>query len=83
MATKLCCDGCGCDLTPAEAQTVGRYDPCVYCPDCLTKWRAFEAAQRATHAQIVTSFETWRANALAALKIAGNVGALARVPDEG
>ena len=63
MATLTICDGCSTPLKDSEATTVGRYDPCVFCADCLAVWRAHETAERAAHAQLVRDFEAWRANA--------------------
>lgn len=79
MATKLCCDGCDCDMKDADATTVGRYDPCIFCPDCLAKWRVYEAQERAAHAGAVKMFEAARAALRGDLTAAG----LARLPDEG
>ena len=59
--------------------SVGRYDSAIFCPDCLAKWRVYEAQERALHVEIVKSFETQRAQLRADLKAAG----LARLPDEG
>lgn len=79
MATLTICDGCVCHLKDADATTVGRYDPCVFCPDCAAKWRAYEAEERAAHAAVVRDFEATRARLRAAIKAAG----LARLPDDG
>lgn len=78
MTTKTFCDGCTNECGDADLTTVGDYDLCVFCKHCLATWRAHEAAERAAHAEIVTTFEAWRAAARAALKAAG----LARLPDE-
>ena len=79
MAILTICDGCACGLKDGDVTTVGRYDPCVFCPDCAAKWRVYEAQERALHAEIVKSFENQRAQLRADLKAAG----LARLPDEG
>lgn len=79
MATKTFCDGCTGECGDADLTSVGRYDPCVYCPDCLATWRAHEAAERQDHAKVVALFEGLRARRLADLK----AGGLARLPDEG
>lgn len=73
------CDGCLCEVNDAEAQIVGRYDPCVYCAKCLATWRAAEAEDRAAHTTLVRAFEADRAQRRAAVKAAG----LVRLPDEG
>ena len=78
MATRTVCDGCECVAKDDEVTTVGRYDPCVFCPMCLAKWRTHEAAERVAHAEVVRAFEARRAAALAGLKAAG----FARLPDE-
>mgnify|MGYP001572622104 CR=1 FL=1 len=78
MATLTVCDGCACALKDADVTTVGRYDPCEFCPDCAAKWRVYEAQERALHAEIVKSFEAQRAALRGDLKAAG----LVRLPDE-
>ena len=77
MAVKSFCDGCSGECGDAELTTVGRYDPCVFCPDCLAKWRVYEAQERTLHAEIVKSFEAQRAALRGDLTAAG----LARLPD--
>lgn len=79
MATLTICDGCAGHLKDADATAVGRYDPCVFCPGCLAKWRVYEAQERTAHAAAVRMFETLRATLRGDLKAAG----LARLPDEG
>lgn len=78
MATRTFCDGCSAECGDADLTTVGRYDPVVFCADCLTKWRAHEAAERAMHAEIVRDFEAKRA----ALRVVAKANGLARLPDE-
>jgi len=79
MGVKSFCDGCDHACGDADLTTVGRYDPCVFCQDCLAKWRVYEAQERTAHAGMVRQFETLRAQLRADLKAAG----LARLPDEG
>lgn len=78
MATRSFCDGCSGECADAGLTTVGRYDACVFCPDCLTAYRALEAAERTLHVQLVRDFEVQRAKLRADAKAAG----LARLPDE-
>ena len=68
MATRTFCDGCATECGDADLTTVGRYDPVVFCADCLTAWKEYEAAERARHAQLVRDFEGWRKDARAAMK---------------
>jgi hypothetical protein len=62
-----------------EAHVVGQYDRVAYCDDCKATWDAHVAAETAQRIAVVTAFEAWRADALAALKTNG----LAALPDEG
>ena len=68
MATRTFCDGCSTECGDADLTTVGRYDPVVFCHDCLATWREYEAAERARHAQLVRDFEGWRREARAVLR---------------
>lgn len=79
ISVKSFCDGCSGECGDADLTTVGRYDPCVFCPDCLAKWRVYEAQERMAHAETVKQFEALWAALRSDLKAAG----LARLPDEG
>ena len=78
MATRLVCDCCACDVTDADAETIGRYDPVVACTACAAKVHALAAAERTLHADLVRTFEAGRAKLRANAKAAG----LRRLPDE-
>lgn len=78
MAIRIVCDGCACELTDEQAVAQGRLDPVAYCPTCAASWAAYEAVERAKRIELVSAFEAWRIETLAALKKNG----LAKLPDE-
>lgn len=78
MATRLICDACDCAVKDAEAETIGRYDPVVCCPECATKIHALAAAERAAHAELVRGYEA----TIARLRAAAKADGLARLPDD-
>lgn len=78
MAGRVTCDGCERLVDESEAHRIGTRRPCVYCPECKTKWDEFQREEAERRHHPVEEFEAWRE---AELQILG-VHWLKKLPDE-